>query len=134
MPAPRGCGGIGRRARFRSVWGQPRGGSSPLIRIDATAGRSRLATPEWYGRGLRAPPPSPAWPSLGAGRVTFVAASLAGAGIVAAVAGFLPTGAGRVFALAVAAFTLLVWAFLGALSIGILVAPSAFLAFVARHR
>ena len=31
--APRGCGGIGRRARFRSVWGQPRGGSSPLIRI-----------------------------------------------------------------------------------------------------
>ena len=30
---PRGCGGIGRRARFRSVWGQPRGGSSPLIRI-----------------------------------------------------------------------------------------------------
>src|SRR4051812_46560103 len=32
-PAPRGCGGIGRRARFRSVWGKPRGGSSPLIRI-----------------------------------------------------------------------------------------------------
>ena len=31
--AARGCGGIGRRARFRSVWGQPRGGSSPLIRI-----------------------------------------------------------------------------------------------------
>src|SRR5438093_222363 len=30
---PRGCGGIGRRARFRSVWGKPRGGSSPLIRI-----------------------------------------------------------------------------------------------------
>src|SRR5687768_12301395 len=30
---PRGCGGIGRRARFRSVWGRPRGGSSPLIRI-----------------------------------------------------------------------------------------------------
>jgi hypothetical protein len=30
---PRGCGGIGRRARFRSVWGQPRGGSSPLIRM-----------------------------------------------------------------------------------------------------
>jgi hypothetical protein len=27
-----GCGGIGRRARFRSVWGRPRGGSSPLIR------------------------------------------------------------------------------------------------------
>ena len=33
---PGGCGGIGRRARFRAVWGQPRGGSSPLIRI-ATA-------------------------------------------------------------------------------------------------
>src|SRR3954468_6025591 len=32
-PAPRGCGGIGRRARFRSVWGKPRGGSSPLIRM-----------------------------------------------------------------------------------------------------
>jgi hypothetical protein len=31
--APRGCGGIGRRARFRSVWEQSRGGSSPLIRI-----------------------------------------------------------------------------------------------------
>src|SRR4051794_25810061 len=31
--APRGCGGIGRRARFRSVWASARGGSSPLIRI-----------------------------------------------------------------------------------------------------
>src|SRR5947209_13065490 len=31
--SPRGCGGIGRRARFRSVWGKPRGGSSPLIRM-----------------------------------------------------------------------------------------------------
>ncbi len=30
---PRGCGGIGRRARFRSVSGKPGGGSSPLIRI-----------------------------------------------------------------------------------------------------
>lgn len=28
----RGCGGIGRRAGFRCLWGQPRGGSSPLIR------------------------------------------------------------------------------------------------------
>ena len=27
-----GCGGIGRRARFRSVWPKGRGGSSPLIR------------------------------------------------------------------------------------------------------
>src|SRR4051795_12608402 len=32
VAAPRGCGGIGRSARFRSVWGKPRGGSSPLIR------------------------------------------------------------------------------------------------------
>ena len=31
--APRGCGGIGRRARFRSVCPSGRGGSSPLIRI-----------------------------------------------------------------------------------------------------
>src|SRR5438552_16376443 len=31
----RGCGGIGRRARFRSVWMQVRGGSSPLIRISS---------------------------------------------------------------------------------------------------
>ena len=30
---PRGCGGIGRRARFRSVWAKARGGSSPLIRM-----------------------------------------------------------------------------------------------------
>src|SRR5205823_1639519 len=37
---PRGCGGIGRRARFRSVWGKPRGGSSPLIRIARTRGSS----------------------------------------------------------------------------------------------
>ena len=27
-----GRGGIGRRVRFRSVWGQPHGGSSPLAR------------------------------------------------------------------------------------------------------
>src|SRR5919201_371409 len=43
MRGARGCGGIGRRARFRSVWGKPRGGSSPLIRItrtDRRAGRS----------------------------------------------------------------------------------------------
>src|SRR5512132_3298623 len=37
---PRGCGGIGRRARFRSVWGKPRGGSSPLIRIGISCGLS----------------------------------------------------------------------------------------------
>src|SRR4029077_15513275 len=35
---PRGCGGIGRRARFRSVWAKARGGSSPLIRISETSG------------------------------------------------------------------------------------------------
>ena len=37
-PRKRGCGGIGRRARFRSVWGKPRGGSSPLIRIASSGG------------------------------------------------------------------------------------------------
>ncbi len=43
-----GCGGIGRRARFRSVWGKPRGGSSPLIRIRqsvrATLGQAEVRT------------------------------------------------------------------------------------------
>ena len=34
-----GCGGIGRRAGFRCQWGQPRGGSSPLIRIGSTENR-----------------------------------------------------------------------------------------------
>lgn len=29
---PCGCGGIGRRVRFRSVWGQPHEGSSPFTR------------------------------------------------------------------------------------------------------
>src|SRR4051794_9166938 len=45
---PGGCGGTGRRARFRSVWGRPRGGSSPLIRIQE---------PLWarYGRRLSGP-------------------------------------------------------------------------------
>ena len=32
LRATRGCGGIGRRVRFRSVWGSPHGGSSPLTR------------------------------------------------------------------------------------------------------
>ena len=27
-----GCGGIGRRAALRALWGKPRGGSSPLSR------------------------------------------------------------------------------------------------------
>ncbi len=47
---PRGCGGIGRRARFRSVWAKARGGSSPLIRtlgaslrIECVADRPELA-------------------------------------------------------------------------------------------
>src|SRR5262249_60430973 len=30
---PRGCGVMGSRGRFRSGWGNPRGGSSPLTRI-----------------------------------------------------------------------------------------------------
>ena len=32
-----GRGGIGRRVRFRSVWGQPHGGSSPLARTIANS-------------------------------------------------------------------------------------------------
>ena len=39
LSRPRGCGGIGRRARFRSVWAKARGGSSPLIRISAVGSR-----------------------------------------------------------------------------------------------
>ncbi len=34
---PGGCGGIGRRAGFRYQWGQPLGGSTPLIRTDLTS-------------------------------------------------------------------------------------------------
>ena len=41
---PRGCGGIGRRARFRSVWASARGGSSPLIRIKSSASRASSRT------------------------------------------------------------------------------------------
>ena len=44
--APRGCGGIGRRARFRSVWGRPRGGSSPLIRIARSGGFYARSVPK----------------------------------------------------------------------------------------
>ncbi len=41
--APRRSGGTGRRARFRSVWGQPRGGSSPLFgtKFQVQGGRDR---------------------------------------------------------------------------------------------
>ena len=39
----RGCGGIGRRARFRSVSGKPGGGSSPLIRIARRPCKWRLS-------------------------------------------------------------------------------------------
>src|ERR1700747_3292397 len=39
---PRGCGGIGRRARFRSVWRQLRGGSSPLIRMSCHTGQPMI--------------------------------------------------------------------------------------------
>src|SRR3954451_23899683 len=45
VAAPRGCGGIGRRARFRSVWGKPRGGSSPLIRTSPLGWRKASAVP-----------------------------------------------------------------------------------------
>ena len=41
LRAPRGCGGTGRRARFRSVFSQGSGGSSPLIRM---SGRGRPVT------------------------------------------------------------------------------------------
>ena len=34
-----GCGGIGRRARFRFLWGQLREGSSPFTRTKKTRGR-----------------------------------------------------------------------------------------------
>ena len=44
-PRVRGCGGIGRRARFRSVSGQPGGGSSPLIRIAESACKSPVLVP-----------------------------------------------------------------------------------------
>src|SRR5690606_11784212 len=39
-----GRGGIGRRARFRSVWAYPRGGSSPLDRISLYRKVSDLLT------------------------------------------------------------------------------------------
>src|SRR5204862_130109 len=42
MRPSRGCGGIGRRARFRSVWAKARGGSSPLIRIAGSSGFGAL--------------------------------------------------------------------------------------------
>ena len=45
LPPPRGCGEIGRRARFRSVWGKPLGGSSPLSRIGVWHGSARGRQP-----------------------------------------------------------------------------------------
>jgi hypothetical protein len=51
---PRGCGGIGRRARFRSVWGKPRGGSSPLIRIAISGGFVAYSWPRPPGDSPRA--------------------------------------------------------------------------------
>jgi hypothetical protein len=57
LSPPRGCGGIGRRARFRSVSGRPGGGSSPLIRMTnalaATSGQVllRLGAPTHAARG-----------------------------------------------------------------------------------
>ena len=40
-----GCGGIGRRVRFRSVWASAHGGSSPLTRTRETKGRRRKPRP-----------------------------------------------------------------------------------------
>ncbi len=50
-----GCGGIGRRAAFRSPWGQPRGGSSPLSRTPrSTRCRPRAVSgPTGQGRVAR---------------------------------------------------------------------------------
>jgi len=53
-------------------------------------------------------------------RVLFVAGCLAGAAVFAAVGAVIPDGVIRVVLLAAAACALLAWAFLGALSIGIL--------------
>ena len=47
-----GRGGIGRRVRFRSVWGQPHGGSSPLARTIANSGPG-------FGRVFCCPASSP---------------------------------------------------------------------------
>ena len=49
-PTPRGCGGIGRRARFRSVCPSGRGGSSPLIRT-----LTKHPHPHCGGAGRRVP-------------------------------------------------------------------------------
>src|SRR3954447_18804506 len=46
--AASGCGEIGIHAAFRSLWGQPRGGSSPLIRI--AAGVAARPPTGWPGR------------------------------------------------------------------------------------
>ena len=52
-----GCGGIGRRAGFRCQWGQPRGGSNPLIRTSLKKTRSKLKSTSVYLRvGLATPP------------------------------------------------------------------------------
>jgi hypothetical protein len=66
--APRGCGGIGRRARFRSVWGKPRGGSSPLIRIATASGLSARSSAQTgrkraRGRGSSTPQHTSHWPT-----------------------------------------------------------------------
>jgi hypothetical protein len=56
----RGCGGIGRRARFRSVWGKPRGGSSPLIRIATSSRFAACSPPDATIDGTFSPPHRPA--------------------------------------------------------------------------
>lgn len=61
--SPRGCGGIGRRAAFRSPWGQPRGGSSPLIRIiEVQSSRSPREIGGSVVLGPRSLPRAPEWP------------------------------------------------------------------------
>ena len=59
IPA-RGRGGIGRRVRFRSVWGQPHEGSSPFARTMNERGLGGSAGALFRaGRGAASVPPSP---------------------------------------------------------------------------
>ena len=48
---PCGCGGIGRRVRFRSVWGQPHEGSSPFTRTIQALG-TRLCSGSLFLRDV----------------------------------------------------------------------------------
>ena len=62
-----------------------------------------------------------------AGRVRFVGVSLAAAAILAVLGGVLRRGFVAVIALSISATILLIWAFLGMFSIGLLIAVPAFL-------